>query len=294
MSIWLNLKALIIAFQRLFKGDFVSVNIGFGIAGNFALHLEQAGEASDFALVKTDDEYAPKGIFPFYIKGSSGFLGRNCIDNSYLYLPSNENLNVQMEPEIALRCELKYENGKVKSVKPLKFAAFNDASVRNDKTATKISQKKNFSTGSKGLGNEIEIDKFSIGGICDNYSLVSFLKSSNEFIRYGECAKLSGYSYFYEKLLEWIKDKLNTQQDYAVLENLSKILSDANYPNKMIITIGATRYEEDGKDRYLKSGDICYVVAFDHTKFDLQSITNAIKDGLKLPSSVSILRQEVR
>ena len=69
MSIWLNLKALIIAFQKQFKGDFVSEILGFGIAGNFALHLEQAGEADDFALVKTDDEYAPKGIFPFYQMG---------------------------------------------------------------------------------------------------------------------------------------------------------------------------------------------------------------------------------
>lgn len=268
--------------------------IGFGIAGNFALHLEQAGEADDFVLVKTDDEYAPKGIFPFYVNGHDSFLGRYCIDNNILHLPKDKNLNVQMEPEIALRCILEYENNKVINIKPVKFCAFNDASVRNDKTASKISQKKNFSTGSKGLGNEIEIDKFSTGGICDNYSLVSFLQSKDEFIRYGECAKLSGYSYFYQKLLEWIKDKLNTQQDYAVLENLSNILKDANYPKEMIITIGATRYEEAGKNRYLQSGDICYVVAFDHIKFNLDTITNAIKSGSQLPSDVSVLRQEVR
>ena len=217
-----------------------------------------------------------------------------CIDNNILHLPKDKNLNVQMEPEIALRCILEYENNKVINIKPVKFCAFNDASVRNDKTASKISQKKNFSTGSKGLGNEIEIDKFSTGGICDNYSLVSFLQSKDEFIRYGECAKLSGYSYFYQKLLEWIKDKLNTQQDYAVLENLSNILKDANYPKEMIITIGATRYEEAGKNRYLQPGDICYVVAFDHTKFNLDTITNAIKSGSQLPSDVSVLRQEVR
>ena len=67
--------------------------IGFGIAGNFALHLEQAGEADDFALVKTDDEYAPKGIFPFYVNGllmgvldvDSEFLSSfNEIDEKYL------------------------------------------------------------------------------------------------------------------------------------------------------------------------------------------------------------------
>jgi hypothetical protein len=35
---------------------------GFGVAGNFAGHLDQAGEAVDFATVAA--EGAPKGIFP--------------------------------------------------------------------------------------------------------------------------------------------------------------------------------------------------------------------------------------
>ena len=40
---------------------------GFGIAGNFTGHLEQAGEASDFKALDIKDPIAPKGIFPFYI-----------------------------------------------------------------------------------------------------------------------------------------------------------------------------------------------------------------------------------
>ena len=36
-------------------------HIGFGIAGNFALHLEQAGELEDFKDVETEDENGPKG-----------------------------------------------------------------------------------------------------------------------------------------------------------------------------------------------------------------------------------------
>jgi len=47
--------------------------IGFGVAGNFAHHLEQAGEASDFVNVEVDDENAPKGIFPFYLPTSDTF-----------------------------------------------------------------------------------------------------------------------------------------------------------------------------------------------------------------------------
>jgi len=39
--------------------------LGLGIAGNFALHLAQAGELEDFKNVLTEDEAAPKGMFPF-------------------------------------------------------------------------------------------------------------------------------------------------------------------------------------------------------------------------------------
>ena len=41
--------------------------IGLGVAGNFALHLAQAGELEDFKSIITADEAAPKGMFPFYL-----------------------------------------------------------------------------------------------------------------------------------------------------------------------------------------------------------------------------------
>ncbi len=41
--------------------------IGLGVAGNFAGHLEQAGEEADFAKVKTVEAVQPKAIFPFYV-----------------------------------------------------------------------------------------------------------------------------------------------------------------------------------------------------------------------------------
>ena len=76
--------------------------IGFGVAGNFTGHLEQAGEASDFVNVKVGDAVAPKGIFPFYIPGpSSGegtfhFLHRMPISSNEIILGSLEE-NHQIE-----------------------------------------------------------------------------------------------------------------------------------------------------------------------------------------------------
>ncbi len=270
--------------------------LGFGIAGNFALHLEQAGEFKDFVDIKTEEKYAPKGIFPFYSPKSSNHLKNYCFDNVNLVLPNESSLNVQAEPEIALKCEIEYENGSVKTIKPLAFMAFNDASVRNDKNATKISQKKNFSSGSKGFGNEIVIDKFDKTGVCERYSLVSFLRSEDGFFRYGECAKLSGYSYFYEKLLNWMKKIFNTQKDFAVLEDLSKILKQNGYKKDVIITIGATRYEPKGENRFLKRGDEIYIVAFDHNKHSLEDITELAKTDSDFSkfSDISDLKQVVK
>ena len=44
---------------------------GFGVAGNFTGHLEQAGESPDFVAIKTAEHKAPKGVFPFYIPSDS-------------------------------------------------------------------------------------------------------------------------------------------------------------------------------------------------------------------------------
>lgn len=46
--------------------------IGLGVAGNFAGHLEQAGEDADFVNVITASANAPKGIFPTYVPADTG------------------------------------------------------------------------------------------------------------------------------------------------------------------------------------------------------------------------------
>ena len=62
---------------------------GFGVAGNFAGHLEQAGEAADFVNVVSDDgtDSAPKGIFPWYAPGYDGFLGEFPLSHDSILLP---------------------------------------------------------------------------------------------------------------------------------------------------------------------------------------------------------------
>ncbi len=267
--------------------------LGFGIAGNFANHLEQAGEASDFANVVSDEDGAPKGMFPFYIPRDNTFLGRYCIDNKKIILPKDSTLHAQAEPEIGLECEVIYEDEAVKSVIPKFFMAFDDTSIRNDSSAKKISQKKNFSSASKGCGFKIPIDKFEKGGVCDNYSLTSFLIFDGKAHQYGDNAKLTSYTYFYKKLVDWIVKKINTQEDHAVLENLNSIIKRASFPSKILIAVGATSYTKLAEERFLQEGDEVCVVAYNHNVYTNEKIKALIEQGALGLKDASIVRQEV-
>ncbi len=265
--------------------------VGFGIAGNFAHHLEQAGESADFVDVVVDEADAPKGIFPTFIPRSDTFLGVYpfCSDKIQFL---NEK-NIQVEPEIALLCEVFYENNKIKTLNPRYFMAYNDCSIRTQ-GAKKISHKKNWGENSKGVSDQkLEIDLFSLGSVMDDYSLTSFIKRDDKVIQYGENSDLLGYSYFYEKLLDWSVDKLNNQKDSGPLEDLNTLILQAGKPESLLISIGATRYTKFGEENYLKKGDIIYVVVYNHKRYDHERVIEMIEKNEFSLSQISVLRQEV-
>ena len=70
--------------------------IGFGVAGNFAGHLEQAGEAADFTQVKTENAIQPKAIFPFYMPSEkAGFLSTFPLSHNQINFPQGaDNLQI--------------------------------------------------------------------------------------------------------------------------------------------------------------------------------------------------------
>jgi hypothetical protein len=237
--------------------------IGLGVAGNFAHHLEQAGELEDFKDVVTQELDAPKGIFPFYIPQSEGFLGLYSIGTEFLTLP-NYQANAQMEPEIAILFDIQYnDQNEVEDLVALRFTTFNDCTIRKE-GAKKISEKKSWGVNSKGIGDKwIEIDQFYEGGVMDSYRLCSYVKRSGTLHPYGVDAPLLGYSYFYSKLKRWLIEKINNQVDFGPLEDISKHLKSANFPKQALISIGATAYAEFGEHNYLQAGDEVYIVAYD-------------------------------
>ena len=240
--------------------------IGLGVAGNFAHHLEQAGELKDFENVVTKEANAPKGIFPFYLPNSESFLGLYPIGTEILELPSYE-ANAQVEPEVAILFNIIYNSdNKVVDLEAKKFTAFNDCTIRKE-GAKKISEKKSWCANSKGMATEwIAIDKFEEGGVMDNFHLCSFVKREGTLHPYGVDAPLLGYSYFYTKLKDWLIEKMNEQKDFGPLEDIAEHLKNANYPTQALISIGATAYAEFGENNYLQLKDEIFVVVYDQRK----------------------------
>ncbi|MEA2017239.1 MAG: DUF5718 family protein [Campylobacterota bacterium] len=268
--------------------------IGFGVAGNFAHHLEQAGEASDFVDVKVEDENAPKGIFPFYIPNSENFLGIYPLSSQNINHPRTKDGNLQMEPEVALICEIEYENNKVKNIIPNFFTAYNDCSIRKE-NAKKISEKKNWGEETKGISSEIiAIDKFEKGGCMDSFHIASFLKRDGIVHPYGEDSPVQTYNYFYGQLKDWIIEKLNSQKDNGPLEDLNMHLKNSQYPEGMVISIGATSYTQFGESTFLEIDDEIFVYVYDSNRYSFEDIfEHAKSDNKNELDGCSLLHQNI-
>lgn len=267
-------------------------SVGLGVAGNFAGHLEQAVSNIDFTNIEVTETHAPKGLFPFYVPSHTDhFLEVYPISSNYISLPEGSG-NVKVEPEIALLCELSYENNRVAGLTPKRFAAYNDCSIH--KPVQKISEKKNWGANSKGLSNHfIEIDHFSVGGIIDAYRLACYIRRSGELQVYGVDSPLSGYSYFYGKLIDWVVDKMNNQTDTDPFEAILPLLKDANFPRYALIGVGATRYTDYGEQTYLQVSDESFVVVYDSTSYTAEDIEQLLTQEVYQGEGLSILYQTI-
>lgn len=268
---------------------------GIGVAGNFAGHLEQAGEAADFADAP---DTAPRGIFPFYLPGNAGFLGAFPLSSGSIAVPvSDEPLNLQIEPEAGVLCEIEYDaDGGPIALHPKALAAFNDCSIRRP-GARKISEKKNWGPDSKGVAaRAFAISELDRDGATKDLRLASFLRRGDETFAYGVDSALPGYSYYGSVLLDWIVDRINKQTGGdSPLEPVGIYLAACGSPPNVLIGIGATRYTEFGEVNFLEAGDESIVVVYDSTINDARSVETAVRehfeDSLK---EASVLLQAVR
>lgn len=288
----------------------------FGVAGNFTGHLEQAGEAKDFVNVKAE-EGAPKAVFPTYIPGTDevtpSFLHVFPFNDEKIDFPAGEE-KLQIEPECAIICKAEWKDGDLSSLTPVLFGASNDCSIRKE-GARKISQKKNWGPSSKGLsktlletedfaGNAkcrpcghtsktlLETDGFTAGCKMHDFRIASFLVRDGRAYAYGEDSPVRSYSYIYEKLIAWLIEKVNHQQDEGPAEPIHSYLAAAGYPSKIMFSIGATRYTQFGETNFLQPGDEAVVVVYPESKYSKEEIQSAVQTSVPI-SGASVLRQRI-
>ena len=270
--------------------------IGLGVAGNFAGHLEQAGEASDFVAVVVRDTTAPKALFPFFVPGHPGQLGVFPLSDKAIFLPEaavSGDEKVQIEPEVALWCELEYAGKQVVAIHPRTFGAYNDCSIRRP-NAKKISEKKNWGEESKGLAAKLlPLFGFAAGCELDDYRIACYLERDGELHAYGVDSAAIDYSYFHGQLLDWAIDKFNHQQDEGPAEHIQGLLAQAGHPPHALISIGATRYTPFGETHFLKPGDTSCVVVYPGSHYSEADIREAIRSR-NFGADVSVLLQAVQ
>ncbi|MCF6346068.1 MAG: DUF5718 family protein [Thiomicrorhabdus sp.] len=272
-----------------------------GVAGNFAGHLEQAGETPDFVQVKTQSAVEPKGLFPYYVPNHTGFLGQYPLSFSQITYPEGlaDNAHLQAEPEVCVLFDVTYNENKVTQLQPKGFAAFNDCSIRKP-GAKKISEKKNWGVATKGISEQfIALNQFEQGCDLDTFNIASFLKRDGKLHAYGKDSSVLTYSYFHQQLTHWMIDKLNTQADFGPLEDLQVHLKTANFPKQILISLGATTYTEFGKTVFLQAGDELFFYVYDTTQNSAERILehaeHAGNNNKKYPPPInsSILHQKI-
>lgn len=268
---------------------------GLGVAGNFAGHLEQAGEAGDFVSVDAAAE-APKGIFPWYVPGHDSFLGEFPLAFGETSKPAGAE-RLQIEPEVGLLAAVAYaEDGSVASLAPGAIMAFNDCSIRRE-GAPKISFKKNWGADAKGVAPlAFELTDLDPKGPTRDFRLACFMRRGGVTRAYGVDSPLAGYSYYGTQLLDWIVDRLNHQKgaEDTPLEDVGALLRGAGSPSHVLVGIGATRYERFGEVTFLEARDEAIVVVYDSTHHRPNHVAGMIADRRDEELvAASVLRQTV-
>ena len=268
----------------------------FGVAGNFTGHLEQAGEAVDFKNVLVLEENAPKAIFPTYIPEKSEvcpeFLNVFPFDSEKIIYPEGQT-KLQIEPECAVVFDVCWNGNKIEKLSPVVFGASNDCSIRRE-VAKKISLKKNWGKSSKGFSaSAIKLDSFDKESVINDYRIASFLVRNGKAYAYGEDSAIRDYSYIYEKLINWMIDKLNNQKNEGPAEDINSYLIGAGKPDRILVSIGATRYTEFGESNFLKKGDRSVVILYPESVYSENDIVNIVTSRSYDKADISVLDQVV-
>ncbi|MFT5558999.1 MAG: hypothetical protein ACJAXN_001086 [Psychromonas sp.] len=257
--------------------NLISPLLGLGIAGNSAGHLQQTGEIKGLSAI--NDALKPQALFPFFVANAkSAYLTCMPYSTAQLHLPKVPGAKVQMEAELALKLAVVYgEEGDIRQLTAIAMTVMNDATYRNASVG-KLAEKKNWGIATKGIAeHDIPIDKFVEGGDLDHFRLCGFHQSNGQWQLCGQDTAITEYTYFYQALLQWLLKQIRQQQDKNALHNIQDLLSQADYPEEILVSIGATRYSDYGEQHYLSSGDQLVVALYDSRAYHVEMLVSLLE-----------------
>jgi len=276
---------------------------GLGVAGNVAGHMAQAGEADP---AQSTSASTPAALFTFYAPHPHTIdateqevldrLNNFPVTHAVIDFPSF-GANVQVEPEVGLYVDVVYAaDGKsVERLVPRRVAAFNDCSIRALEGAEKLSEKKNWGAGSKGISlRSFRIQSMSRGSLVDKLVLMSYVKRESKIHQYSVKAPARSYLMFYDELMDWIVDRINKQEHADKWEEIFPQLVKSDYPTSMWIALGAGEYTEWGEKNFLQPGDESLVILYNEELYpdgpDMNTVTKLF-DDTKSPDGMVTLHQ---
>ena len=110
---------------------------------------------------------------------------------------------------------------------------------------------------------------------------------------YGEDSAVRDYSYIYSTLIDWLIEKFNSQKDEGPAEPICEYLKESGYPEKVMVSVGATRYTEYGEKNFLQDGDLAVVVVYPEDKYSKEDIIKGVENNSLNDDAVSVLAQKV-
>lgn len=267
----------------------------FGVAGNFTEHLEQAGEA-DFFKDDFFDKNSPKAIFPTYFPKPSSviprFLNVFPFSSKIISFPPEEK-KLQIESECAVVFDLIWKNGFIIDMKSVCFSASNDCSIRKA-GSVKISQKKNWGENSKGFSEKaIALSSFDENSLLSDYRIKSYLFRNGKAYEYGEDSPVREYSCVFKNLTYWLIEKFNTQKDEGVTENLLSYMNSVGNPERIMVSLGATRYTEYGNENYLQKSDEALVILYPESCYTKEKIASLVENRDFSCDDIIFLNQKI-
>ncbi len=220
-----------------------------GIIGNFTGHLSGAE--------KVAEDLMPNGIFVI-----------NCEENDTL--TSGEELRyprqgteVDIEPEFVLRCQVGYQDGKVSSLMTTHISIGNDMTIRSLEGSEKISQRKAWGTHSKGINNHWwNVSRLSPLNYDENLKLVSYIERDQTLHLATPVVSCTEMKVFYCYLMAWMVERINTQQDEGMYQEILPTLAKLGFPSELILYTGAPNYTQWGNENFVHAGDKIHIAAF--------------------------------